>query len=204
MISDPPAFVLIGLSLALVAMFAVSFYWLTTMDRPTPPHSPVAPPPTHSATVPRSVDVDEFDEWEAFAPYPDHVVHAAQEASAESGDSYPPCGRREEFAHASPATEARHDLHDAIESLMGESGKPDPAPTKAAAPSSPGPAIRCPRCLSSRIDTRNRARKAGSTIGSVAGATGGMAAALAAQRLAPSWARSPDHWAQSSADSLAL
>jgi len=42
-ISDPPAFVLIGLGRTLVAMFAVAFYWLTTKDRPTPPHSPVTP-----------------------------------------------------------------------------------------------------------------------------------------------------------------
>ncbi|WP_423760065.1 hypothetical protein [Burkholderia sp. NLJ2] len=62
---------------------------------------------------------------------------------------------------------------------MDELGNPDPAAAKSAPPSSPNPAIRCPRCLSSRIDTRNRAREAGSTIGSVAGATGGMAAALA-------------------------
>ncbi|MDN7526329.1 hypothetical protein [Burkholderia orbicola] len=179
MISDPPTFVLIGLGLALVTMFAVGFYWLATKDRPTRLHSPVAPPLAPDAAVPRAVDVDEFEEWEAFAPYPDHVVHTAQEASAESGDSYPPFGRREEFAHASPANEARHDLHDAIESLMGGPDKLDPASAKTTAPSSPSPAIRCPRCLSSRIDTRNRARKAGSTIGSVAGATGGMAAALA-------------------------
>ena len=178
MISAPPTFVLIGLGLALVAMFAVGFYWLATKDRPTRPHSPVAPPLAPDAVVPRAVDVDEFEEWEAFAPYPDHVVHTAHEASVESGDSYPPFGRCEEPAYASSATEARHDLHDAIESLMGEPSKPDPAPTKAA-PSSSGSSIRCPRCLSSRIDTRNHARKAGSTIGSVAGATGGMAAALA-------------------------
>ncbi|WP_230973129.1 hypothetical protein [Burkholderia vietnamiensis] len=179
MISNPPTFVLIGLGLALVALFAVGFYWLATKDRPAHRHAPVAPSLAPSATTPRSVDVDESDEWEAFAPYPDHVVRTAHEASADSGDSCPPFGRRDEFAYASPATEARHDLHDAIESLMGEPSKPDPAPTKAAVPSSSGSSIRCPRCLSSRIDTRNRARKAGSTIGSVAGATGGMAAALA-------------------------
>lgn len=176
-ISDPPTFVLIGLGLALAAMFAVGFYWLATKDRPTRRHAPVVPPPTHSAANPRSVDVDEFDEWEAFAPYPDHAVHAAHEASAESVDSYPPFGRCDEPAHAPQATDARHDLHDAIGSLMGESDKP--APPKPATASSSGPTIRCPRCLSSRIETRNRARKAGSTIGSVAGATGGMAAALA-------------------------
>ncbi|WP_423760064.1 hypothetical protein [Burkholderia sp. NLJ2] len=62
MIADPPIFVLIGLGLALVAMFAAGFYWLATLDRRARPHSPVAPPPTHSATVQRSVDVDEFDE----------------------------------------------------------------------------------------------------------------------------------------------
>ncbi len=31
-ITDPPTFVLIGLGLALVAMFAVGFYWLATKD----------------------------------------------------------------------------------------------------------------------------------------------------------------------------
>lgn len=179
MISDPPTFVLIGLGLVLVAMFATGFYWLATKDRPTRRHAPVAPSPAPGATVPRVVDVDEFEEWEAYAPYPDHVFHAAQEASSESGDSYPPFGRREESAYASPVTEARHDLHDAIESMIGEPGKPDPTPAKATEPSSSGSSIRCPCCLSSRIDTRNRARKAGSTIGSVAGATGGMGAALA-------------------------
>jgi hypothetical protein len=87
-ISDPPTFVLIGLGLVLVAMFAMGFYWLATKDRPTRRYAPVAPSPVPGATVPRAVDVeefDEFDEWEAYAPYPDHVFHASQEASAESG-----------------------------------------------------------------------------------------------------------------------
>lgn len=138
MISDPPTFVLMGLGIALVALFAVGFYWLAIKDRPTRRHAPVAPPPNPSAADPRSADVDEFDEfdefdeWEAFAPYPDHVVHAAHEAGADSVDSYPPFGQREEAALASPAIDARHGLHDAIESLRGE---PDPAPTKAAASS---------------------------------------------------------------------
>ncbi|WP_232428058.1 complement resistance protein TraT [Burkholderia ubonensis] len=176
MISHPPTFVLIGLGVALVAMFGFGFYWLATKDRPTRPLSPVTPSPARGGAGTRVADVDESDEWEAFAPYPDHVVQAAHEATIESHDSYPPFGRHEEPVHASPASEARHDLHGAIESLMGEPDKP--APPQAAASSS-GPTIRCPRCLSSRIDTRNRARKAGSTIGSVAGATGGMVAALA-------------------------
>ncbi|WP_232440643.1 hypothetical protein [Burkholderia ubonensis] len=176
MISHPPTFVLIGLGVALVAMFGFGFYWLATKDRPTRSISSVMLTPARGATGTRVADVDEADEWEAFAPYPDHVVQAAHEATIELHDSYPPFGRNEEPVHASPASEARHDLHGAIESLMGEPDKP--APPQAAASSS-GPTIRCPRCLSSRIDTRNRARKAGSTIGSVAGATGGMAAALA-------------------------
>ncbi|NTY37826.1 hypothetical protein [Burkholderia diffusa] len=138
---------LTGLALMLVAMFGFGFYWLATKDRPAQPATPTPPP------SPASVPVDEFDEWEAFAPYPDHVVHAAREASAESGDSYPPFGRREEFAHASPAPEACHDLHDAIESLMGEPVAQREPIIRPAAPSS-GPTHRCPRCLSSRIDTR--------------------------------------------------
>ena len=103
--------VLVGLTLVLVAMFGFGFYWLATKDRPAQPTTPTP------STSPASVPVDEFDEWEAYAPYPDHIVHAAQDASAESGDSYPPFGRREAFAYASPGTEARHDLHDAIESV---------------------------------------------------------------------------------------
>lgn len=82
-------------------------------------------------------------------------------ASAARTHPSPSCFDEEWEASAADADEARARLHDALESLAGE------------------PASRCPRCLSSRIDTRNRARKAGSTIGSVAGATGAMAAALA-------------------------
>ncbi|WP_257010733.1 hypothetical protein [Burkholderia ubonensis] len=169
-----PAFYLtiqICLGLALVAMFAFGFYWLATKDRPTCPVS-LTPP-----ADPTSVPVDEFDEWEAHAPYPEHILQATHEAVVESHDDYPPFGRREEPTHAPTVAEARRDLHDAIESLMGEPVTPESA-IPAAAPS-PGPTTRCPRCLSARIDTRNRGRKAGSTIGSVAGATGGMAAALA-------------------------
>lgn len=62
---------------------------------------------------------------------------------------------------------------------MDVPNKSEPDIRPATSPSGPTP--RCPRCLSSRIDTRDRGRKAGSTIGSVAGATGGMAAALAGE-----------------------
>ncbi|RQZ20795.1 hypothetical protein DIE15_01620 [Burkholderia sp. Bp9031] len=39
-----------------------------------------------------------IDEWEALAPYPDHLVHAAHTAHGESLDIYPPFGRRDEPA----------------------------------------------------------------------------------------------------------
>jgi len=163
--------VLVGLALVLVAMFGFGFYWLATKDRSAQPTMPTPP-----SSSPTPSTIDEIDEWEACAPYPDHVFHASYDDNAELNDIYPPFGRHEEPLHASQTPDVRHDLHNAIESLTtGPSAPEPPKPTA----SSPGPTIRCPRCLSSRIDTRNRARKAGSTIGSVAGATGGMAAALA-------------------------
>ncbi|WP_235212718.1 hypothetical protein [Burkholderia paludis] len=162
--------VLVGLALVLVAMFGFGFYWLATKDRSV---LPVTPTPT--PTTPSPAAVDEIDEWEACAPYPDHVFHAPYD-DAELNDIYPPVGRQEEPNRASHTSDVRHDLHNAIELLTtGPSASESLKPTA----SSSGPTIRCPRCLSSRIGTRNRARKAGSTIGSVAGATGGMAAALA-------------------------
>ncbi len=96
MISNSPTYVLIRLSLALVAMFAAGFYWLATKDRPTRRHAPFAPRELTVLAAPRFADVDKFDEWEAFAPYPDPAVHAAHETSAESGDSHPPFSQREE------------------------------------------------------------------------------------------------------------
>lgn len=46
-------------------------------------------------------------------------------------------------------------------------------------PSASSPAIAsCPRCQSSRVETRNRARKTGGAIGTVAGATSAAAMAL--------------------------
>lgn len=174
---------LAGLTLTLVAMFALGFYWLATQSRSTRSHSPIVPPPVRGATVQRpAFDIDELDEWEAFAPYPDHVLHAVHEVSAEPPDTHPPLGRPEELAHAPYTPDVRDDLRNTIEQLRSEAATLEPAPAQAPAkpaPSASEQVLRCPRCLSSRIDTRNRARKAGSAIGSVAGATGGMAAALA-------------------------
>ncbi|MBY4695571.1 hypothetical protein K6W21_15985 [Burkholderia latens] len=70
-------------------MFGFGFYWLATKDRPACPVSPVTPSPARSGNGTRVVDVDEDDEWEAFEPYPDHVVQAAHAATIESHDSCP-------------------------------------------------------------------------------------------------------------------
>ncbi|WP_260400351.1 hypothetical protein [Burkholderia ubonensis] len=175
--SPLPLAVLIGLALVLVAMFALGFYWLASKDRSAHPRSPAPPQPDRGGAQRPTFDADEIDEWGAFAPYPGHVVHAAHAARADSRDAYPPFGRYEEPACAPDMFDARHELHDAIESYVDEPSKPEP-PIQPATSSSPSPAIRCPRCLSTRIDTLNRGRKAGCTIGSVAGATSGMAMAL--------------------------
>ncbi|WP_245965110.1 hypothetical protein [Trinickia dinghuensis] len=174
---------LAALMVALVAIFALGFYWLAAKRRSMGAHSPIAQPPVRGATVQRSAfDISELDEWEALAHYPDHVLRTMQEASAEPPNIHLPFGRPDEAAPAPLTPDVRRDLHDALEPLMSAAAKLEPASAQAPAkpgPSSSEPVLRCPRCLSSRIDTRNRARKAGSTIGSVAGATGGMAAALA-------------------------
>lgn len=171
---------LTGLTFALIAMLAAGFYWLAAKGRSTRPRPPVSPPPAHSSAVPSATfDVDYFDECEASALYPEHVMRGAHEAAAQSHAPYRPLGPHEAPIHSSLPPDLGLDPHDALESLRGESGSQEPPPTASVAASSPGPMLRCPRCLSPRVDTRNRARKAGSTIGSVAGATGGMAAALA-------------------------
>lgn len=61
MITDPPNFVLIGLGIALLAMFTVSFYLLATRDRSIRRHAPVARSPALDTSVPGSADADEFD-----------------------------------------------------------------------------------------------------------------------------------------------
>lgn len=171
---------LAGVAFALIAMFGAGLYWLSAKGRSTRQHPPVSPPPARSSAFPSATfDVDYFDECEASALYPEHVMRAAHEAAPQSHAPYPPLGPHEDPIRSSLTSEVGLDLHDALESLKGKSGSQEPPPTTPVAASSPGPMLHCPRCLSPRVDTRNRARKAGSTIGSVAGATGGMAAALA-------------------------
>ncbi len=174
---------LTGLALAFVTLFALGFYWLAIRRRFTRSHSPFVPPPVRSAAVRRpTFDFDQLDEGEPFAPYPDRLLRAMQEANAEPPDACDRFDRPVEPAHAPHKSAVLHELHDALELPARDFAAPEPSSAEARfdpAPPASKPPIRCPSCLSSRIDTRNRARKAGSTIGSVAGATGGMAAALA-------------------------
>lgn len=63
--------ILAGLALVLVAMFVFGCYWLVTKDRPTPAKTPAPSSPSPSSTV-----IDEHDEREALAPYPNHALDA--------------------------------------------------------------------------------------------------------------------------------
>ncbi|MEB2540440.1 MULTISPECIES: hypothetical protein [Burkholderia cepacia complex] len=164
--------VLVGLTFVLVAMFAFGCYWLATKDRPTPPRTPA--PSSPSSTV-----IDEHDEWEAQAPYPDHALDALRNpVSVSSGCA---TSRQSSFASsefdesifepASPAPEADR----APPPSDYFSYAPQPATETA---SSPADTHSCPHCSSTRIETLNVGRKTGSTIGSVAGATSGFAMAL--------------------------
>ncbi|AIP25008.1 hypothetical protein DR63_1895 [Burkholderia thailandensis E264] len=174
---------LFGLTLTLVAVFALASYWFTVKRRSAVVHSPIDPRSVHGVTAKHPAsDFDQLREWEAYAPPPDHVLHAIHESGAEPLDITPPFGRHEAPAGDVDTPDGSHDQQVSIDPLLSEAAKPESAPMRASAAtasSSSEPPLRCPSCLSSRIDTRNRARKAGSTIGSVAGATGGMAAALA-------------------------
>lgn len=164
--------VLVGLALVLVAMFAFGFYWLATKDRPTSPQTPATPSPS-------SPVIDEHDEWEAQAPYPDHALDALHNAASVSSihatsrqSSFAPSEFDESiFEPASPALEA----HRAPPLSDFFSYAPQPATETA---SSPAGTHSCPHCSSTRIETLNVGRRTGSTIGSVAGATSGFAMAL--------------------------
>ncbi|EMN5132547.1 MULTISPECIES: hypothetical protein [Burkholderia] len=95
--------VLIGLALALFAMFAFGFYWLATKDRPTSPQTPL--PFSPSPTV-----IGEHDEWEAHAPYPNHALDALRTSTsisssqAASASFALPEFDEPLFEHASPVT----------------------------------------------------------------------------------------------------
>lgn len=190
--SNPPIPLAISLIVVFVVLFALSIYWmLVRKGRPIGPH------PTRPPVVAQPPDLHVFeDEWEGSAPYPEYAMRAAQPAHhrgrpaglAEMHDlncyndrdhwDEPPASPlwRGSANNAPDGTNSREHTHDA-----GDPVEEVGAPAASASPATSIPAaqVRCPRCLSTRIDTRNLARKAGSTIGSVTGATGAMAAALA-------------------------
>ncbi|WP_441459831.1 hypothetical protein [Burkholderia thailandensis] len=156
---------LASLALELAGMLALGFYWLITRHRTTRPRTPTLPPTArHSAFAPCYID-----DWESDAPYPDHILKAVRDMEHEQRGASPLSGPRREAEQADRAHNARAKLHEAIDALADESSAASPTASTS----------RCPNCQSSRVDTRNRARKAGSAIGSILGATGGIAVALA-------------------------
>ncbi|WP_243771543.1 hypothetical protein [Burkholderia sp. D-99] len=150
---------------------------------PTIPSTGTAAP-TLAAPLPRNAS---DDEWEAHAPYPDYALHAIQTSEWASREAPP---------YKNYHRSHNHFAFDDVDSFeLDESPsfhRPDPrsaadsdffsyAPPNAhdvATSASSDAAQRCPHCNSSRVDTLNIGRKAGSTIGSVAGATSGMAMAF--------------------------
>ncbi|BBA42627.1 MULTISPECIES: hypothetical protein [Burkholderia] len=164
--------VLIGLALVLVAMFAFGFYWLATKERPTPSK---APAPSRSSFT----TIDEHEEWEAQAPYPDH----AQDALRDSTSASPNPVHHRQSSFASPHFNAP--VFEAASSFS-EADHAQPSPDyfsyspQWATDATPAPthANGCPHCSSTRIDTLNIGRRAGSMLGSAAGATSGVAMAL--------------------------
>lgn len=173
--SPPSTTLVVSLILILAILFALGVFWMfrkRTAPQPWHPHRGARP--THTA--------EPDDEWEAQAPYPEHAVRFAQQP------------RRTERPEPDPAwgASARDALHEelgrqtqALQDAWNPLWQDEPSATEDASGTHASPTesttapLRCPHCLSSRIDTRNLARKAGSTIGSVAGATGAMTAALA-------------------------
>nr|WP_244109060.1 hypothetical protein [Burkholderia anthina] len=152
----------------------------------TPPTTPAAGFAAHALAVSplrRATD----DECEAQAPYPDHALHAIRTNEWASRNASPHETRyrsRDHFTFddvepfeldESPSFR-RPDQRSAAEADFFSYAPPNAH--NAASTSSNDAVQRCPHCNSSRIDTLNVGRKAGSTIGSVAGATSGMAMAF--------------------------
>jgi DNA-directed RNA polymerase subunit RPC12/RpoP len=170
-----------------VAVIVVLIFWLRRPS-PVPPAAPPAAMPT-SAPAPPHATYPFEDEWEAQAPYPDDAPHIRRPSFyREASDTRTAVGthlrHRDAFAFDDVEPFDSHDTsssHQAGPTLQRNSGFSMFRPSVAAgsSPSSSGDApIRCPHCSSTRIDTLNVARTAGSTIGSVAGATSGFAMAL--------------------------
>ncbi|WGS50140.1 hypothetical protein LFL96_01105 [Paraburkholderia sp. D15] len=176
------------LTLALVIMFVVGLRSLAAINRPQPvPTSPASPRPSARQAQHATSTPNELDECEANAYWHEHVAHASIDIDENPHAARPSADQEASLAAPTHTgnvrDESRDALHDELRDMFGsftrEPHDSTTAPSSTAAPSSPADTLRCPHCQSSCIDTRNRARKAGSTIGSVAGATGAMTAALA-------------------------
>lgn len=178
----PPSATLVA-CLIVTVFLALGAIWLWLRRRNYAQPDPLSPHQAlrHRCSTPFASD---DEEWESMAPYPEHAVRAVHEGRPDDR-SKPVTSAFQDSRGPTPAdtSHSAQDLRDAWESLQ-EAFEQETQPASSSPPSPSPPAaspsqLRCPRCLSSRIDTRNLARKAGSTIGSVAGATGGMAAAVA-------------------------
>lgn len=172
---------LAGTALAVVAVLS-AITWLVIRRRS--PQPPVVPPPARAARRYPPSAFDDRDEWEAFAPYPDHTLNAAHPFASTfnpepARESHTGSGDKPAFDPPLPYAEGRpnpvHDTPSEPDSTFSPffhwpGGGVDSSTAAAAA--------RCPHCDSTRIDTLDVGRKTGGTIGSVAGATGGFAMAL--------------------------
>ncbi|WP_244219949.1 hypothetical protein [Paraburkholderia terricola] len=186
---NPTILISIVLTVVLVVMFAIGLYSLNKMNRPRPaPPAPAAP--AAASTAPKhpveaagaSFTPGETIEWDANAHRHEHCAHPTSSHRDDLRDASEPLSQRPS-PDAQNTDDLEHELHEALaRETHDASASFDSASrvnyAETTSPSS-GSMSRCPQCRSSRIDTFNRARKAGSTIGSVAGATGGMTAALA-------------------------
>lgn len=172
---------LAAMALALVAVLA-AVTWLVMRRHPSQP--PVAPPPARAAHSYPPSAFDEGDEWEAFAPYPDHALNAAHPFASTFNPE--PARERHTGSHDEAAFEPPlPDAEAPPRPVRDTTAEPDgtfspffPWPGSGADSSAAAAAARCPHCDSTRIDTLDLGRRTGGTIGSVAGATGGFAMAL--------------------------
>ncbi|MGG1946840.1 hypothetical protein AB1286_18825 [Trinickia sp. NRRL B-1857] len=179
----PPSLVIAATAAATVVVVAVLVFFIWyRRRRVNPAPSPVSP--TLATTSPHQADphASAFDdEWQANAPYPDYTPRTARISASLMREASRAQIRHRNFSfddselddRYEPSERGEHDDIPEPRFTISPSGSPTTGRT---AVSDVG--LSCPRCHSSRIDTLNIARKAGTTIGSVAGATSGMAMAL--------------------------
>lgn len=162
---------LASLTLELAGMLALGCYWLATKHRATRPGTPIPTVPS-AARLP-AFAVHDNDDWASDAPYPDHILKAVREMEREQQRATSMSGKVE-VVQPDRARNVRTELREALDARTDE-----PSVTSSTTEPAPTATPHCPRCHSSGVDTRNRARKTGRTIGGILGATGGIAVALA-------------------------